>query len=247
LLESGVGTRVTVPVEALEPGITGNVRANTINTVNGSLRFRARVNNPGGTFGGGAALVPVVTQADKDKLAALLQAQAEQKAVEALQQQLNPGEWLPPESVQTFVVAQSFDQYNDEEAVDLSGTVRVLAQGLAVEESQAIDIIMGALESQVPENARLVANSVVVQRQPGAEFLTNSVGFTMTVSADYTTPIDPDVVRDAVAGMAPDNAAETLKQRWLLAREPDIYLDPAWKGTLPDIGSRIQVRVAYGE
>ena len=88
---------------------------------------------------------------------------------------------------------------------------------------------------------------VDVQRQPGAEFLTSSVGFTMTVSADYTTPIDPDEVRGSVQGLAPAEAAATLKSRWLLAGEPDIYLDPAWKGTLPDIGSRIQVRVDYGE
>lgn len=246
MLESGVGTRTIVPVEAVEPGTTANVRANTINTVNGSLRFRARVSNPGGTFGGGAALVPVVTQADRDQLVAILQGEAERKAYEALTAQLEPGEWLPPESVQTFVVAQSFDQYNDEEATDLSGTVRVLAQGLAISERDANDIILAAIERKVPPNARLVADSVNVQRQPGAEFLTSSVGFTMTATADYTTPIDPDEVRDAVHGLAPGKAAETLKARWLLAGEPEIYLDPAWKGTLPDIDSRIQVRVDYG-
>jgi hypothetical protein len=245
LLESGVGTRVTVPVEAIEPGTIGNVRPNTINTVNGSLRFRVRVGNVAGTFGGGSALTPVVTQADRDQLAAVLLDQAEQKAYDALKAQLEPGEWLPPESVQTFVVAQSFDQYNDEEALNLTGTLRVLAQGLAVNESQASDIILRTVEQQVPANARLVADSLAVSRQPGAEFLNNSVSFTMTVTADYTTPIDEREVRDAVLGQPPDVAVETIKSRWLLAGEPDIYLDPAWKGTLPDIGSRIQVRVDY--
>jgi hypothetical protein len=247
LLESGVGTRVTVPVEALEPGTIGNVRPNTINTVNGSLRFRVRVSNPGGTFGGGSALTPVVTQADRDQLAALLLDQAEQKAYDSLKAQLEPGEWLPPESVQTFVVAQSFDQYNDEEALNLTGTLRVLAQGLAVNENQASDIILRSVEQEVPANARLVADSIAVTRQPGAEFVNNSVSFTMTVNADYTTPIDPSEVRDAIMGQPPAVAAETIKSRWMLEGDPDIYLDPAWKGTLPDIGSRIQVRVDYGD
>jgi hypothetical protein len=247
LLESGVGTRVTVPVEAVEPGTIGNVRPNTINTVNGSLRFRVRVSNAAGTFGGGSTLAPVVTQADRDQLAAVLLDQAEQKAYDALKSQLEPGEWLPPESVQTFVVAQSFDQYNDEEALNLSGTLRVLAQGLAVNEGQASDIILRAVEQQVPANARLVADSLAVSRQPGAEFLNNSVSFTMTVNADYTTPIDAREVRDVILGQAPADAAAAIKERWLLAGEPDIYLDPAWKGTLPDIGSRIQVRVDYGQ
>jgi hypothetical protein len=247
LLESGVGTRVTVPIEALEPGTIGNVRPNTINTVNGSLRFRARVSNPGGTFGGGSALTPVVTQADRDTLAALLLDQAEQKAYEALQAELEPGEWLPPESMQTFVVASSFDQYNDEEALNLSGSMRVLAQGLAVNEAEASDIILAAVEQQVPSNARLVADSLAVSRLPGAEFLTSSVSFTMSVAADYTTPIDAGEVREAVLGLTPDEAAQVLKERWLLEGEPDIYLDPAWKGSLPNLNSRIQVRVEYGQ
>jgi hypothetical protein len=134
-VEGGVGQRVSVPVEAAEPGIAGNVRANTINTVVGALRFRLRVNNTNGTGGGGAELVSVVSQQDREQLVTILQGAAEAKAYDALLAQLEPGEWLPPESVQTFVVAQSFDQYSDEEAQQLSGSVRVLAQGLAVNEA----------------------------------------------------------------------------------------------------------------
>jgi hypothetical protein len=247
LLESGVGTRVTVPVESVEPGTAGNVRANTINTVNGALRFRVRVNNPSGTFGGGSALVPVVTQADRDQLVTVLQQQAEGGAYDALLAQLEPGEWLPPESVQTFVVATSYDQYNDEEAAELRGTVRMLAQGLAVAETDANDIILTAIESEVPDKARLIADSVRVQRLPGSEASASSVVFTMTVGADYTTPIDADEVRDVAAGLSLEEAIRVLQARWLLTGAPEIYLDPAWQSTLPLIGSRIQVRVEYGQ
>ena len=67
-IEAGVGSSTDVPIEAIEPGVGGNVRANTVNTVSGPLRFRLRVTNPNGTFGGGSELVPVVTQADQDAL-----------------------------------------------------------------------------------------------------------------------------------------------------------------------------------
>ena len=245
-VEGGVGQRVTAPIEAVEPGINGNVRANTINTVVGALRFRLRVNNTNGTGGGGAELVSVVSQQDREQLVAILQDAAESKAYDALLAQLEPGEWLPPESVQTFVVAQSFDQYNDEEAKQLSGSVRVLAQGLAVNEQEATDVVLTKLQGQVPERGRLVLDSVRAQRQPQSESTSNSVTFTMTVTADYTTPIDPDEVRAAVAGLAPDAAAQTLQERWLIQGTPEVYLDPAWKGVLPTLPSRIQVRVDYG-
>lgn len=245
-VEGGVGQRVTAPVEAVEPGINGNVRANTINTVVGALRFRLRVNNTNGTAGGGAELVSVVSQQDREQLVAILQSAAASKAYDALSAQLEPGEWLPPESVQTFIIAQSFDQYNDEEAQQLSGSVRVLAQGLAVNEQEATNIILTKLQEQVPARGRLVLDTVRAQRQPQSESTTSSVTFTMTVAADYTTPIDPDEVRAAVAGLPPDAAAQAIQERWLIEGPPDIYLDPAWKGVLPNLPSRIQVRINYG-
>jgi hypothetical protein len=246
-IPGGVGQRVTVPIEAVEAGTVGNVRANTISTVVGALRFRTRVNNTSGTFGGGSALVATVSQQDRELLVSTLLAQAEAKAYESLLGQLEPGEWLPPESVQTFLIAQSFDQYGDEEAQQLSGTVRVLAQGLAVNEQEATDVILAELESQVPERGRLVLDSVRAQRQPGSEATNTTVTFTMTVSADYTTPIEPDEVRAAVAGLPPDEAAAVIQERWVIEGTPDIYLDPAWRGIVPNLGSRIQVRVDYGQ
>lgn len=244
-VEGGVGQRVSVPVEAVEPGTAGNVRANTINTVVGALRFRLRVNNSGGTGGGGAELVSVVSQQDREQLVATLLAAAEAKAYESLQAQLQPGEWLPPESVQTFILAQSFDQYNDEVAQQLGGSLRVLAQGLAVNEGEATGVILTTLQDQVPERGRLVLDSVRAQRQPQSETTSSSVQFTMTISADYTTPIDPDELRSAVAGMEPDEAARTIQSQWLIEGAPDIYLDPAWQGVLPSLPSRIQVRINF--
>ncbi len=246
-VEGGAGQRVSVAVEAVEPGITGNVRANTINNVVGALSFRLRVNNPGGTFGGGAELVSVVSQQDRDQLVATLLAAAEAKAYDTLRAQLEPGEWLPPESVQTFVLAQSFDQYSDEVAQQLSGSIRVLVQGLTVNEQQATGLILDRLQNLVPERGRLVLDSVRAQRRPENEVTSSSVAFTMTVSADYTTPIDPDELSEVVAGMTPEEAERTIREQWSIEGTPDIYLDPAWKGVLPSLTSRIQVRVDYGE
>ncbi len=246
-IPGGVGQRVTVLVESVEPGTIGNVRANTINTVVGALRFRTRVNNPNGTFGGGSELVSTVSQQDRELLVSTLMAQAESKAYESLLSQLKPGEWLPTESMQTFLVAQSFDQYSDEMAQQLSGTVRVLAQGLAVNEQEATNVILSELEAQVPERGRLVLDSVRAQRRPGSEATNTTVTFTMTVAADYTTPIDPDEVRAAVAGLSPDDAVAVIQERWVIAGTPDIYLDPAWRGVVPNLRSRIQVRVDYGQ
>lgn len=245
-LPAGVGERVEVSIEAIEPGIGGNVRANTINTVSGPLRFRARVTNPGGTFGGGSELVPVVTQADQDALREQLNARIEEQAQSALAERVNQGEWLDPESVQTYVLAQVFDQFRDDEATELGLTLRVLVQGVAVETEEMNEAMLLRLQEEVPPRGRIVANSFRTQRLPGSVAVGRTSSFTGTASADYIVPIDPVEAKQAIAGMTPQSAVETLAARWPLASQPDIYQDPAWMPQLPRFPSRIQVRVEYG-
>ena len=69
----------------------------------------------------------------------------------------------------------------------------------------------------------------------------------MTVNAEYVIPIDPVEVRSAIAGLRPAEAITLVQQRWPMASQPEIYRDPEWFATLPAIGNRIQVRVAYDD
>jgi hypothetical protein len=246
-IPGGVGQRINVFVEALDPGVDGNVRANTITNIDGPLRFRARVSNPTGTGGGGSELVRAVTQEDKDRLLADTIARAEARAAEALRSELESGEWMPDESMQTFVVAQAFDQYNDDEADQVELTVRMLAQGIAVNEAEARTLLQSAIQQQIPADGKLVANSLTAQRMPGAERVDRGVEFTMTVNADYVVPVEPADVRQLVAGMREEEAAAALQERWNLRTAPEFYRDPQWLATLPSLPSRIQVRVNLGE
>lgn len=244
-IPGGVGQRVSIPIEAIEPGIEGNVRANTITNIDGPLRFRARVSNSNGTGGGGSELVKAVTQADKDALLEETLARAEARAYQALQEKIEAGEWLPAESVQTFVVAQAFDQYNDDAADQVNLTLRLLVQGVAVDEAEARDVLQAAVQKQIPQSGKLVADSLVAQRIPGAQAVGRGVEFTMTVGADYVIPVETAEVRSAVAGMSEEEAASVLQERWLLAAPPEFYRDPEWLKALPALPSRIQVRVEY--
>ncbi|MFN8491675.1 MAG: baseplate J/gp47 family protein [Caldilineaceae bacterium] len=247
-VEGRVGAAATVPVEAVDPGVEGNVRANTINTVEGALRYRVGVSNPGGTAGGGSQLASVVTQQDRDKLLAQLEASAAAKAYDALKVELKPGEWLPPEAIQTFVVAiPAFSHFNDEQATELTLTMRSLVTGVAVDEATARNLLFAAAQTQVPPNGKLVATSLTTQRAPGANIEDGTVQFTVTVNADYVVPIDPAEVRKIAAGRSPQAVITELQKRLLLVRAPAIYQDPAWMKTLPPFGNRIQVRIEYAD
>lgn len=244
-LPAGVGQRVDVSVEADEPGFDGNVLANTVNTVSGALSFRVGVTNRNGMFGGRAALVAVVTGADQNALLETTRARAEAAALASLQAELEAGEWIPPASVQTFVIAQAFTQFNDEEADELGLNLRLLARGAAISEEQLNAAALNAIESQIPVQGQLVAETLTFDTNPTTAADDTRVGFTVVVRGEYVIPIDPSEVRSLVAGVRPAEAVGLLEQRWQLARVPQIYRDPELLPTLPTLKSRIQVRINY--
>ena len=210
-LEGGVGARVSVPIEAEEPGVSGNVRANTINTVNGALRFRVRASNTDATGGGGSQLVSVVTQQDKDALLAQVQAEAETQAFESLQAVLEPDEWLPPESVQVFTIAQAFDKFNDDEGDTVELTLRSLVQGTALKSEDAEGVVLSALQENVPKDAMLVADSIRYDGLSDIASTGRQVVFTMTGGADYVIPIDPVELKNLTAGLPEEEAVAAIQ------------------------------------
>ncbi|RLT41491.1 MAG: hypothetical protein DWI57_06875 [Chloroflexi bacterium] len=241
------GSQATASIEAVEEGVQGNARANTITTVSGALRTQVGLTNPGATGGGQSALVRVVKQIDKDTLLDQLNAQAQSEAFGRLQPELRANEWLSESSIQTFIVAQFFDHFNDEPADQLGLTLRVLVQGVAVDQETAREIAMAALQEAVPERGKLVADSIQFLADPNATASGRSVTFTIVGRGNYVIPIDNREVRSAVAGLSTEEATALLQKEWLLQRPPEFYVDPDWFGTLPSFGSRIQVRVEFDE
>lgn len=244
-LPAGQGSTVDAAIEAIDPGLSGNVLPNTIKTVSGALRFRLRVTNDEATFGGGGRFVAVVTQADRDALLEETRAEAEAAAYESLSADLEPGEWLPPKSVRTFVIAQKFVEFNDEESEELNLDLRVLVQGTAVSDVEITEAAQQALQSEIPRRGQLVANSVVLQREDNTTITDRTVDFSITTMADYVIPIDPSEVRALVNGRTPDAASTAIQERWLLDQPPEIYRDPELLAILPAIERRIQVRIDY--
>ena len=241
------GTQATADIEALEEGVQGNARANTIATVSGALRTQVGVTNPGATGGGQSALVRVVKQIDKETLLEQVNAQAKNEAFARLKPELRADEWLAESSIQTFIVAQFFDHFNDEPADQLGLTLRVLVQGVAVDQTTARKIAMAALQEAVPERGKLVADSIQFLVDPSTTVSDRTVRFTIVGRGNYVIPIDNRELRSAVAGLSIDEATALLQKEWLLQQPPEFYIDPDWFGTLPTFGSRIQVRVEFDQ
>ena len=230
-LPGGRGAQVTVPIRAVEPGPAGNVRAFSINTVEGSLAVSMNVINPSATGGGTVKEVAVVEQADKDKLRTDLEQQAKQKAYLALGELLNEGEFVPPETVGTLVVDETYDRFTDEAADELTLRLRLLATALAVDGSAADEMATRALGEAIPRRSQLLADSVTTTYgetslvEDGDDL---AIPFDVTASGVVVLDVDPAAVRASIRGLAPDEAVAVLQEKWRLQAQPELSLGPEW-------------------
>ncbi len=231
-LPGGIGARVTVPIAALEPGPSGNVRAFAINTVEGPLAPLVNVVNPAATGGGNVKPVAVVTQGDKDRLRNRLEQQVKQKAYAALGQLLEEGEFVPPETVGTLVVEETYDRFTDEVANQVNLRLRLLATALAVDGKAADELALQALSDNLPRRGRLLADTVTYTRGPATvsqlDDGTPVIQFDVTASAQAVLDIDPAAVRATIRGLPPTEAVSKLQAEWRLQKPPEISLSPEW-------------------
>jgi hypothetical protein len=230
-------------IEAVEPGSSGNVAASTINQVEGPLRFQIGVLNAAPTTGGAEKQVRFVTSKDRSDLAAKLLEQLKNTGYEGLQKAMQPGDFLPRQSLDITVQEQAFDHLVDEEASTLTMRMKATATGLVVPASQLNVLAEGVLASQVKPGYQLVPGSVKTATPTNVTFDGSTLVFQMDASGAMATQIDPAQVRRLVRGQPLAEAEAILAQSLKLAGQPQVTLEPAWLGRVPFLDFRIAVQV----
>ncbi len=224
------GARVEVPIEADRPGPQGNVRAFTISQIGGALALQVSVTNPEPTSGGGLKRVAVVTAKDKEAAHAEALRVLTERAIQELVKRQRPGEFIPRETLQTFVMAETYDRFAGEKAERLGVRMRLLMRGIAVDGNAARELVLRRLRDELPPAGRLVRDSTEVTIGPVTAYdpTNQTVYFAAKATGTYLLDINESEVRNAIAGKPIQEAAIILQTRWHLASPPEIYLGPDW-------------------
>lgn len=236
--------RTLIPIEAAVPGETGNVPANSINTVAGNLAFQIRATNPDPTTGGVSAFQAVMAQDDQDRLRAQLLADAQRHAYDILARELQAREWLPPETLQVDVQWTSSDFFNDETTENFTMTMMVLISGMALNTGDLVEHVMAQIARHVPAGARLFPDTLDIALQPAPIVAGTDMDFIVTASATHTREEDLQHIRTQLQGRTPGEA-EILLETWSPFSRPEIRLHPARRDTLPRLSHRIRIHAEY--
>jgi hypothetical protein len=238
-----VGARVEAPIQAVDPGLTGNLKELSINAVEGSMALSVRVINTKPTASGSLRPVRVVTEADKKKLEELALAQLKQQAPAVLKTALKPNEFVPPDSVLVDPTDRLFDRAVDDPADVLNLKMSADAFGLAVDRDD-LNLLMGTLlQKQLPSGFQLLPNGVKVDMLPGGKY--QGIQLRQPIRAvGYAAPqLDPNKVASALQGKTLDDAKTYLASQVQLAHAPDIRISPPGWPLMPALAFRIAVFV----
>jgi len=236
--------RTRVPIQALESGPSGNVRANLINRVEGGLSAALGVTNDAGTGGGTTTQVRRVTHGDKQRVTDLLVTQLIQKGHAELSSQLE-GEFLPTESmwISDASIRTNFDRNVDEQADALALEMRAVVGGLAISEESAQEMARRALSRQVRSGFHLLSDTVRVSRGGAVQVnaQTGVARFAMDGVALMEADVDVRLLTEAIRGRPIEEALAYMKLTLPVEVEPALSVYPDWATRLPYLPFRITV------
>ncbi len=247
VLLNGYGTaEVTIAATNDSAGPVGNIEANLITQVEGSLSGKLAVRNALPTQGGTIRQQGIVTKADQDRLLGLVRDQIRASALGDIS--LTPTQFIAPNSIQIVEERPewtTFGNFVGDQSDTLILTLKVRIQALVIDEIPARKVAYAGLARQLA-NRQIVVDSVQYQRgkiDPVDDKGMSS--FLLTASGDAVNGISPEALRSRLIGIGV-NDARTLMDREILLdprRPPQIDLYPGFLGRLPLLGVRIDVEV----
>lgn len=240
-----VGGTAEVDIVAVEPGPQGNVAANQINRIEGSLDAQLEVRNLEELTGGAVRSAAAVAQADLDRLEAQVTQYLQTVAVGRMNELLGPAEFLAQESVRvTNIEQQTFTHFVGEQTDRVALEIRAQVQGTAVNTNEALDLIYNELALAVKPNYALVPDSFAFFA--GDVLGVDSQGrvsFEMRGEGIIAAELDISPHLETIAGQPVENGTLYLYDQLPLQTVPTARVIPNWFGRLPYLPARMQTEI----
>ncbi len=242
---AGIGAQAEGIVEAVEVGAASNVDANMINEIEGVAALAARVSNPDPLSDGSDKEVRAVDAADREKAQEDILPKLRETALKQLQEKLDPGEFIIPESLSGNILELTFDHLVTEQADDLTLVMRVQYTAEKVKSEDANSLVYGALTAQTPPGYELLPEGMAFQRGEALVISDTAVLYQFPVNGTGFAAANLDVgtAVKKVAGKPVEEATALLQDSLPLKKEPEIAIFPKWFPWLPWLSFRIQTEV----
>jgi len=240
----GRGAQISLPIEALEPGILSNLPENTINRINQDLGAELSVNNPSPTSGGEDIIVPA--PGDKDRILANLHLSSAliELALEGATRQLGKGDILlrsRPESSEITLATYQPEIGFAGNTLTLTNISQYNFSYVSADDLiNLAELVVNALYAGGSFEPALDSISLTHLSEPefGTDLIAN---WDIQVSWNEYRVFNNQKIIQTVLGKNPADAEKHLKKSLDLDQLPDIQVIPSWWMRIPVLPFRIKI------
>jgi hypothetical protein len=243
-LPAGIDQFVDVPIEAQEAGVQGNVTADTITFVDGSLGLSISVTNPNPLKGGANSQLIGATDEDRAELSGVVMDNLHRDAESKLRARISPADLLLLDTIEIVqIIKEDFSPPAGEPGKTLTLNMQVEFLARYVSGDDLKELSLATLNASVEGGFEATISPVYkVIAQP----LTDASGsshFELEVSRALLHRVDQMQVFSIVRGQKPELIKEELVSKLSLRQQPEIAVNPSWWPWLPLIPFNISVEI----
>jgi hypothetical protein len=243
VMPAGVAKTVDVPVQAIEPGASGNLPADSLIAIEGDLGTSLAVTNPSPTKGGSDHRAPVQTADDRTNLHNALVSVILEQCKTSLPQSLGQGDIFFPDTVAVGkVLSETYFPADGQTGATLSLTMSLKCQGQYARAAEVNSLASLALDEHLPTGFEAASNAVTITAFSAP--LTDSDGNTswkMTAQRPLRAHIDVLETMQLIQGRSLGVAGRKLSTSLRLVAAPAIHVTPSWWPWLPVFPLRIAI------
>jgi hypothetical protein len=242
-LEAGLKATVDVPIEAEEAGTTGNVDAETIQAIEGTVGLQATVTNAEPTHGGRDRLTDAATEKDQANLRESLLNELKAQALQEMEGRLESNDQIFPDTLKAAqILEETYDPPLGQPGSNLKLSMRVEYTASYASGKDLTELASTVLNASLPEG--FVDMRKPLKFEAADSYQTNSQGvtrWTVRVSRQLEKQVNPGQIIPLVQGRSMAVAAGQLETALKLSDTPEIRLIPKWWPWLPLIPFNITV------
>ncbi len=237
------GKKILAPVEAAEGGAAGNVEAEAINAIEGTLGLSLAVTNPAALTGGRELASVQANDADRKRVKESLLKELREMALEQLQGELQPNDLLFANTLLlTQTLSEKYDPPPGGVGARLTLTMQVEFAAQYASASDLTELATLAMNAALPSGFRPAAGSVTVTPL-SVPVLVEEGTLRWNLRAERTIQqvFDPLVVTQLVQGLGVTEARSNLESALPEAAQPALELAPTWWRWVPLLPFRIDL------
>ncbi|MBN1535282.1 MAG: baseplate J/gp47 family protein [Anaerolineales bacterium] len=244
-LGAGYGMTNTVEVQALKPGISGNLPEGSLTAIEGILGIHLTVENVEPTGGGATFTSPAPSSTDEKQLYDKLRAALVESAHQEVTNQLSEGDiLLSSQPIKVDVINKEFDPAEALPADQLNLTLQLECDFMVAKTEDLYQLSLMSLDVNLSEGYLPVDNTLVYSMvsEPVGE-QNDSYKWQINASRQIQAHIKDIDAINLILGLHLDEAISRLHQNFPLKEPPQIKLTPSWWKRIPILPFRVNVSI----